>query len=249
MRAMRILLPLLLAVSFSTASLAHEGHLEDMSDEEMAAAQMGQADIGMAGMPSSHENRGEVCMAQCLDEEPGRDDGHEGHWMSLPETEALPDNAVVGEASPLELAIERNRATSAGDFLGRLHPIAAHFPIALLLIAALAELMLMLRPTFGLQPTIRFLIIGGAIGALIAAPLGWSGAGWRLLDRSETLFQHRWLGTGIALASLLAAWLVTRKGESRTALRLVLAALAMALIAQGYLGGEMVFGPNHLGVG
>lgn len=54
-------------------------------------------------------------------------------------------------------------------------------------------------------------------------------------------------GTAIAAVSLAAAWLAFRPG-SRTALRAVLLILAGALLVQGYLGGEMVFGPNHLGL-
>ena len=147
----------------------------------------------------------------------------------------------------LEAKIAENRVTSLSDFLGRLHPVAAHFPIALLLIAALAELLLFLRPTLGLDTTVRFLVAGGAIGALVAALLGWFAAGWRLQDRSETLGLHRWNGTAIAGLALIAAWLAFR-ARNRSGLRIVLAVLAFAMIFQGYLGGEMVFGPNHLGL-
>ena len=119
--------------------------------------------------------------------------------------------------------------------------------IALLLVAALAELALMVRPTLGLETTIRFLVAGGAIGAVVAALLGWFAGGWRLLDRSENLAIHRWNGTTIAILSLLAWWVAAR-GKGRGALRLLLALIAAALIVQGYFGGEMVHGPNHMGI-
>ena len=105
----------------------------------------------------------------------------------------------------------------------------------------------MVRPTLGLETTIRFLVAGGAIGAVVAALLGWFAGGWRLLDRSENLALHRWNGTTIAILSLLAWWVAAR-GKGRGALRLLLALIAAALIVQGYFGGEMVHGPNHMGI-
>src|SRR5690606_26769974 len=107
----------------------------------------------------------------------------------------------------LDAAVAKNRVTSVGDFVGRLHPLATHFPIALLLAAGLAELLLAARPALGLESTIRFLVAGGAVGAVIAALLGWFAAGWRLEDRSETLGLHRWNGTVIPGVAVLATWL------------------------------------------
>jgi len=217
MKLRNILFAVLYAVALSSPAISHEGHREDMSDEEMAVA-------------SANAEDGEGVTGQ-------------GHQTAL----ATPVPVLSVEQAH-RIAIERNRAQSLGDFLGRLHPIAAHFPVALLLMAALAELLLMLIPTLGLQPTIRFLVLAGGAGALVAAPLGWFAAGWRLTDRSDTLSLHRWLGTAIAVAGVAALWLVTRKGESRTGLRTIVIVLAAALVVQGYLGGEMVFGPNHLGI-
>lgn len=214
------LLVVLLALAATGPSLAHEGHRENLSDVEMA------------NMPSLAD-----------------DDGDQDDRMTLPKSgEAVSPALVPVEHLALEVARERNRATSLGDFLGRLHPAAVHFPLALLLMAGLAEFLLLARPAIGLQPTVRFLVGTGAVGAVIAALLGWFAGGWRLGDRSETLGLHRWNGTGIALVSLLAWWLVCRAHTNRTALRMTLALLAIALVAQGFLGGEMVFGPNHLGI-
>jgi len=43
------------------------------------------------------------------------------------------------------------------------------------------------------------------------------------------------------------AWVIAARGGNRTSLRIALALLAIALVVQGFLGGEMVFGPNHMG--
>lgn len=236
MKAIFTMVAALLALAPLPTASAHEGHRDNVSDAEMA------------GMPSSLEGGGQACMEACMEEASRSEWGHEGHWMPVPGAETLAASPALSEEEALAVARERNRVTSFGDFLGRIHPVAVHFPVALLLMAALAELLLLFRPALGLGTTIRFLVGTGAVGAVIAALLGWFAGGWRFDDRSETLALHRWNGTGIAVVSLLAWWLATRVQENRAGPRLALAALVIGLIAQGYWGGEMVFGPNHLGI-
>ena len=233
----RLILPILataLLLGLPLAASAHEGHQEDMSDAELVQMEMQEQ-----GRPVNH----------VADHHDGdrHDDAGEDHHPEGAATEDAPAIEPLTPEQAMEAAIAQNRASSVSDVLGRLHPVAAHFPIALLLAAAIAELMLLVRPSTGLEVTSRFLIAGGAAGAVVAALLGWIAAGWRLTDRSETLAIHRWNGTAIAALAIVATWLAFRS-ESRTALRAVLLVLAIAIAAQGYLGGEMVFGPNHLGI-
>lgn len=200
---------------------AHEGHQDNMSDAEMLAMEEGMV------MPG------------------------EAHADELAAPAGETDRSIAQQSmSPEEMMqqkIAENRLTSAGDLLARLHPVAVHFPIALLLVAALAEFALMLRPALGLQTTVRLLVAGGAISAVVAALLGWFAAGWRLVDRSENLAIHRWNGTTLAILSLIAWWVAAR-GRGREVLRLLLLVIATGLIVQGYIGGEMMRGPNHLGI-
>lgn len=228
-----LLLPVLAAlVSFGLApsASAHEEHQQDMTDAEMV-----QMEMGHAAPADDHSG----------------DDHHDADMQGHTDDGAAPEGgqaeASLTPEQAMEAAIAENRASSATDVLGRLHPVAAHFPIALLLTAVLAELILLVRPSAGLEVTSRFLVTGGAAGAVVAALLGWTAAGWRLADRSETLGLHRWNGTAIAGLAVLATWLAFRT-ERRSGLRIVLAVLAIAIVFQGYLGGELVFGPNHLGI-
>ena len=226
MKAILTMLATFLALATVTTAQAHEGHKDDMSDAEMVQMEMHEAD-------AMHEEAADTM--------------HDPESMAQAHPTA---SGVVERQTPeqaLEAAIAENRLTSAGDFLGRLHPIAAHFPVALLLMATLAEILLALRPALGLETTVRFLVAGGAIGALVAALLGWFAAGWRLSDKSQTLELHRWNGSAIVGGAILAAWFAFRT-DRRSGLRVTLAILAVALVIQGYLGGEMVFGPNHLGL-
>lgn len=216
----------LAAFLLATPLQAHEGHQDDMSDAEIVAMEAGMAMPDEMAMP----------------------DG--AHGMAAGEAMAAGEGATAQALSPEELMRQKaveNRLTSVGDLLARLHPVAVHFPIALLLAAALAEFALMIRPTLGLQTTIRFLVGGGALGAVAAALLGWFAGGWRLTDQSDNLFIHRWTGTTLVVLSLLAWW-AAAPGKSRGWLRILLAIIAIGLVVQGYFGGEMVNGPNHLGI-
>lgn len=136
------------------------------------------------------------------------------------------------------------------DFLGRLHPSAVHFPIALFLVAALAEFIMFINPTAGVGGSVRFLVWTGAAGGIVAATLGWLAGGIRMSDRSEILGLHRWAGTGIAVGGILLAFLSGAPANSvkRTVFRVGLAAIALAILFQGYWGAEMSMGPNHMGM-
>jgi uncharacterized membrane protein len=133
------------------------------------------------------------------------------------------------------------------DVLKKLHPATIHFPIALFLMAALAELFIGKRREAGLEPAVRVLIYGGAGGAVIAAIFGWIHTG--LWFGGDTAMQlHRWNGMLIAVLGLVLAALAHRRPESRTALRIALFSMAVLILAQGFLGGELAHGPDHLGI-
>ena len=131
--------------------------------------------------------------------------------------------------------------------LKRLHPATIHFPIALFLMAALTELFVGKRREAGLEPAVRVLIYGGAGGAVIAAIFGWIHTG--LWFGGDTAMQlHRWNGMLIAVLGLVLAALAHRRPESRTALRIALFSMAVLILTQGFLGGELAHGQNHLGI-
>ena len=130
------------------------------------------------------------------------------------------------------------------DWLGRLHPIIVHFPIAFFPAAFFTALVGRRRPAFA-KP-VQFLVVAGGIIAPIAAILGWLdsiGA-----DPDPLLTVHGWLGTGIGVAGLgLAVWAWRRPGQDRRpAMIWALAALTAAIVVQGWYGGALVHGIDHL---
>ena len=154
-------------------------------------------------------------------------------------------SAAVSEETTQGHDAEQVESDGIAGALKSLHPATVHFPIALLLMATLTELFVMARRTPERETAVKIMIYGGAAGAVVAALFGWIHTG--LWFGGDTVMQlHRWNGMLIAALGLLAAWIAYQKSQSRLALRLTLFPVAALLIAQGYLGGELAHGLNHL---
>ncbi|WP_265587201.1 DUF2231 domain-containing protein [Sphingomicrobium arenosum] len=132
------------------------------------------------------------------------------------------------------------------DWLGRLHPALVHFPLALFPMALLAALLS--RRRMALRETARFLLVAGAISAPVAALVGWLGAVPTWWDLDPVVAWHRWLGTAIALIALPLGWLAWRRPDriAATPMLCFLAAFCVLLLVQGWLGGSMIHGLDHL---
>ena len=141
---------------------------------------------------------------------------------------------------------DSEHASSSGSVLTRLHPATVHFPIALLIVAALVEMLAMARSSTMLAHAANVMTVAGAAGAVVAALFGWIHTGiW--FGGDSTMHWHRWTGTGLAHAAPLAALLAFR--ADRRAFRVVIVLIAATLVAQGYWGAELAQGPDHLGLG
>jgi uncharacterized membrane protein len=132
------------------------------------------------------------------------------------------------------------------DWMGRLHPSIVHFPIAFFPVALLAAIVGRRRPAFAAP--VRFLVVAGGIVAPIAALLGWFDAGFNPATDDGLLQVHRWLGTGIGIGGLAIAWWSWRNpaASSRWTMIAALTVVTAAIAAQGWFGGAMVHGADHL---
>jgi hypothetical protein len=131
-------------------------------------------------------------------------------------------------------------------WLGRFHIAMIHFPIALVLAAAAADLWFWWIGTKCIHPAVRFCILLAAPVTAVAAALGWLLA-WGGFGSAMplTLFFHELFGT------LAALWLVVvaigsevdvRRGTRSWLARLSLLAGAVVIGFAGHLGGTLVHG-------
>lgn len=131
------------------------------------------------------------------------------------------------------------------SWLGRLHPAVAHFPIAMITGAFIAELIAR-RGRTPFKNAAQVMLLFGVIGAVIAAALGWFAGGFYIADRNPVLMTHRWLGTAIALLSVtlfITSKPAVRKSRfGNRAYWLLLAGLSAAIAVQGYIGGSFMHG-------
>ena len=149
-------------------------------------------------------------------------------------------------------------ASETGAFvawIGRLHPMIVHFPIALLVLAALAELIALFGRGPGFGFAARFCLWGGALAALVAAPLGWLDALSVQGDYSgfsgQVLFYHRWLGVVTALVAGLALFACERfhRGQRPRMAWLYRGSLflsALLVSVAGHLGASLIYGWEYL---
>lgn len=150
---------------------------------------------------------------------------------------------------------EDRRNKSFGErlisWLGRLHSVVIHFPIAMIVGAFAVELFGWWRGTTAWRQTARAMLVVAAIGAVAAAILGWFAGGFYVIDRNLILTIHRWLGTAVAAATLFLVWLAMRGRRTPTEPRKLywwtLGTLTVAVAVQGFFGGTFMHcGIRHL---
>jgi hypothetical protein len=84
--------------------------------------------------------------------------------------------------------------------------------------------------------------------APIAAVFGWFEGGLLLSDADPLLRVHRWLGTAIGCLSLGLAWWAWRRPDQDRSVGMLagLALVTGGLIVQGWYGGALVHGVDHM---
>lgn len=161
------------------------------------------------------------------------------------------ENMAMGHemaAGAHEKAADKNKTFGERlvSWLGRLHTLVIHFPIAMFVGALGVELFGLWRRNPVYQSAAHVMLVVGALGAVVAAFLGWFAGGFYLTDRNQILMLHRWLGTAIAGAGFVLLYLsatARRTPEKpRTVYWVALALMTIAMAVQGYIGGSFMHG-------
>jgi hypothetical protein len=133
-------------------------------------------------------------------------------------------------------------------WFGKFHLLFLHFPIALVIAAALGECGSIVGRTRRPSPAVRFCIMLGALAGVVTVVLGWLhalngyGAGM-----PHILAFHRWLGTAagvwLAVTAGFSEWDAHRGVRSRGT-RLLLLAGALLVGLSAHFGGILAQGED-----
>lgn len=137
-------------------------------------------------------------------------------------------------------------------FIGKFHPMAVHFPIALVLAAALAEIIAMLTKREFFVNASRFSIVLAASGAVVATLMGISAghAATYSGELAHSFLMHRWFGIAVSLLIVITAFISEcayhrKRTVLKTAYRVILAVCALLVIVTACYGGQLVHGLGH----
>ncbi len=136
------------------------------------------------------------------------------------------------------------------QFLGRLHPLIVHFPIGLLIVALLLELIAIRRRSHDLRPAINIVLATGAICAVLSVIFG------LLLETQDQysgdiLDLHKWSGLATLLFAVVATFLHVRLVRNQAWQKLflyrgILVLTVVCLSIAGHLGASLTHGSDFL---
>lgn len=133
------------------------------------------------------------------------------------------------------------------QFIGRIHPLTVHLPIALLLLVPVFEIGGKNRKFSYLLPACSFVLGVSTIGSIVAAGLGWclahnGGYTGRLVT------QHMWVGL-LSAAGTWLCWRLRVHSDPERVPMAYAAALFLSVVSvsfAGYRGGQLSLGETHL---
>ena len=133
---------------------------------------------------------------------------------------------------------------------GRLHPLLLHFPIALVIVAAIAEVAAIWSGYREWHVLAVANVRAAAVFAVAAAFTGWLLASSSVVDDVPVLEWHRWIGTTAMVATIGAA-LATADADDqslrvRWLFRVALLWAAALVGVAGHLGATLVWGADFL---
>jgi uncharacterized membrane protein len=171
--------------------------------------------------------------------------GHEGH-KSMEESKTQQESITPSSGQPTVKHFG-GRPLTWTQWIGSFHFIFLHFPIALITMTAISELLFswFQRPIFDYAS--RYTLIAAAFFSVPTALLGltYSYTASYSGILADFMWWHMWAGISTAILAIFVTFLRERLGRSKiyyTSLFL----LFLLVNITGYLGGGMTFGPYHM---
>ena len=136
------------------------------------------------------------------------------------------------------------------SLIGKLHPLLVHFPIALVLAAAGAEIVAIRTRRASWRVIAVANLRAGAVMGAFTLIAGWVLATAPFVEATPSLALHRWAGV-TAVAAVFGAALASRRSQvqSRRSMVVYSGALfgaAVLVAVAGHLGAALVWGPGFL---
>ncbi|MBU2906555.1 hypothetical protein KO529_17285 [Arenibacter algicola] len=122
-------------------------------------------------------------------------------------------------------------------WLGRWHPLILHFPIVLLLMAAVIGLFNQIVP--------KLLLTIATLSALVTAITGFF-LGTESVPKGDLLFWHQWMGAGVAILAVVWYWLSTNHLQQTYLVKGIQVVLILLVGLTGHYGGMITHGEDFL---
>ena len=149
--------------------------------------------------------------------------------------------AVMADGGPSPLAL-----------FGRAHVVVVHFPVALLILLALIEVLRWRRKTGSMDQTVALIAVIAALSSIVAMIQGLMlGGDDGESDYARLVALHKWLGIATTVVACAAAIIALRRqlGDTIGLTRIYRAFVlpgAILVSLTGHYGGALVHGEKHL---
>jgi uncharacterized membrane protein len=172
---------------------------------------------------------------------------HEGHEHHRKDKN-LEKNIPLAEASqPFDSEEIAESPQTWLQWLGTFHLVFLHFPIALIIMTVLSELLFLWNPHPLYDAASQFMLTAGAALSIPTALLGviYSYSSTYTGIYADLIFWHMWLGIALVFLAVALTYVRLNYGPSPF-YYIALLVLFLLVNATAFLGGEMTFGPYHM---
>jgi len=172
-------------------------------------------------------------------------DGHE-HTDNETAHEELNKNQDDHDESAMNEELMNKEEIAIGDFPS-LHPLIVHFPIVLLLLAAVFQLFQLFAMKRSLDWVILFCIGFGFIGAYVAGTFvhpdtkGLSDMAQKVLDNHDTFANYTiWTSAIAAVLKVLSLFVIKQKRSFEIIILIVMGIAVFSISKTGHYGAQLV---------